>query len=59
MVNYRIWKNEDTDYFIVEIFNKCDLYDVQKQLIEVGYTILSVMNIINNDSVFMEVKIGS
>ena len=43
MKNYRIWKCDDTiesEYIIVEVWNKCDIASIQKMFIEKGYIVM-------------------
>lgn len=43
MRNYIIYiEEENGEYCIVEIFNRCDVQSVQKELINNGYTIISL-----------------
>lgn len=45
MRNYEIYKNEDTERFIIVfIFNERDMLFVQKQIIEMGYIITQRIN---------------
>lgn len=40
MNNYKVWKNENIDYeFLVEIFNDCDVLNVQQEFVNNGYII--------------------
>lgn len=40
MMNYRIWKCDDDEYIIVEVFNKCDIRSIQKEFINKGYVVI-------------------
>lgn len=41
MKNYRIWKNDENDnYLLIEVFNECDIPSIQKEFTEKGYMIL-------------------
>lgn len=42
MSNYIIWKCENEDELLIEIFNESDLSSVQKEFIEKGYIIILV-----------------
>jgi hypothetical protein len=53
MINYIIWKNENTPELLIEILNECDLPNIQKEFLEKGYTILRVDHAF--DKTFMKV----
>lgn len=42
MNKYTIWKCENEDELLIEIFNECDLQSVQKEFLEKGYIIILV-----------------
>lgn len=53
MSKYSIWKNENEPYrILVQVFNRCDLADVQKEFIEKGYVIEELAHI-GNDICFV------
>lgn len=55
MSNYCVWNKENDDTrIIIQVFNKCDLADVQKEFIEKGYVIEQVVYI-GNDVGFMAI----
>ena len=40
MRNYKIWKDENNEYeLLIEIFNDCDVLNVQKEFVNNGYII--------------------
>ena len=53
MSNYRIWKCENEDELLIEIFNESDLSSVQKEFLEKGYIIIRIDYAF--DGVFMKV----
>lgn len=53
MINYIIWKNENTPELLIEILNECDLPNIQKEFLEKGYIIIRVGHLF--DKVFMKV----
>lgn len=49
MMNYRIWKCDDKDYLLVEVWDDCDIPSVQKEFIEKGYIVIETkLNIFKN-----------
>ena len=38
-MNYRIWSTDSSEQIIVEVFNKNDVPNVQKEFIEKGYVV--------------------
>lgn len=42
MSNYTIWKCENEDELLIEIFNERDLPDIQKEFLEKGYIIIRI-----------------
>lgn len=42
MSNYIIWRCENEFELLIEIFNECDLPNVQKEFLEKGYIIIRV-----------------
>lgn len=49
MINYFVWKNElNESKIIVQVFNKCDVPNVQKEFIDKGYIITGLTHIENN-----------
>lgn len=42
MSNYIIWKCENEDDLLIEIFKERDLPDIQKEFLEKGYIIILV-----------------
>ncbi len=53
MSKYIIWKCENEDELLIEIFNECDTSDVQKEFLEKEYTIIRIDYAFGN--VFMKV----
>ena len=53
MIKYIIWKNDNTPELLIEIFNECDLPNIQKEFLEKGYIIIRVGHLF--DKVFMKV----
>ena len=53
MNNYIIWKSENSNELLIEILNKCDLSNVQKEFLEKGYVITRVS--LDFDRIFMKV----
>lgn len=54
MMNYKIYKGEFGDY-IVEIFNRGDIVDVQNQLTKKGYMIEFMISSNSQGHAFMKV----
>ncbi|MBR4693887.1 MAG: hypothetical protein IKP07_03665 [Bacilli bacterium] len=53
MSNYIIWKCENEDELLIEIFHESDLQSVQKEFLEKGYIIIRIDYAFNG--VFMKV----
>lgn len=53
MSNYIIWNCENKVELLIEIFNECDLPNVQKEFLEKGYIIIRADYAFDN--VFMKV----
>lgn len=48
MTNYLVWESKDVNgKIIVQVFNKCDLPEIQKLFIDKGYIITGLATIEN------------
>lgn len=57
MMNYKIYKTEYDDEYIVEIFNKCDISNIQNELTSKGYIIDYMINYGNGNTPYAYMKV--
>lgn len=55
MSNYREWKDEFGEIF-VEIFNECDILNIQREYINKGYIIIAISRNVFTNRTFMKIE---
>lgn len=59
MKNYKVFKSVDNDKeLFIEVFNSCDVYNVQKEFVNKGYVIKLSFDTVTGSSFIKAYKMG-